>query len=74
MRYRVGMQTKSTSVRVDEDTLSNLRLLSDRSGVSISRLITLATAQYMTAVEKAGSIEVPLKTEASKREYPTKRK
>jgi len=60
MRYTSGMDTKSTSLRIDQVTRDRLRCLSEKSGVSITKLVTLATAYYVEQVEKSGTINVPL--------------
>lgn len=61
MRYNFAMDSRSTSVRIDELTRDRLKHLSEKSGVSITKLITLATAYYVEQVEKSGMINVPLK-------------
>lgn len=60
MRYTFLMDTKSTSLRIDQVTRDRLRCLSEKSGVSITKLVTLATAYYVEQVEKSGTINVPL--------------
>ena len=65
MRYTLSMETRSTSVRIDEATRDRLKNLSDKSGVSITKLITLATSYYIEHAESEGMINVPLK-------YPAK--
>lgn len=73
MRYTACMETRSTSVRIDEQTRNRLKELSEKSGVSITKLITLATSYYVDLVEKTGLIEVPLKIASSRSEYGAKK-
>ncbi len=61
MRYTGSMESRSTSVRIDEQTRDRLKNLSQKSGVSITKLITLATAYYVEHAEREGVINVPLK-------------
>ena len=55
------MDSRSTSVRIDEQTRDRLKQLAGKSGVSITKLITLATAYYVEHVEQTGIINVPLR-------------
>jgi len=55
------MEGRSTSVRIDEQTRDRLKRLAEKSGVSITKLITLASAYYVEHVEQTGMINVPLK-------------
>jgi predicted DNA-binding ribbon-helix-helix protein len=74
MRYITGMQSKSTSVRVEEDAKSRLKRISGNSGVSVTKLITLATYLYDEHVRKTGNISIPMRTAVaeSEGEYQTK--
>lgn len=72
MRYTACMETRSTSVRIDEQTRNRLKELSEKSGVSITKLITLATSYYVELVEKTGLIEVRLKVASGRTEYGSK--
>lgn len=74
MRYTVPMEMRSTSVRIDEQTRDRLRDLSSKSGVSITKLITLATAYYCEQVESSGMINVPLKVASKPHDYVAKKK
>lgn len=56
-----GMEVKSTSVRIDEETRDRLKRLAEKSGISITKLITLASAYYVQHVEQTGNINVPVK-------------
>jgi len=59
-RYDTGMASKSTSVRIDDDSLERLRRLSESTGVSVTRLISLAACQYADRVEQEGGLMLPL--------------
>lgn len=66
-RYESGMRKKSTSVRVDSETVERLKNLSEMTGLSVTRLITLATSRYADMIEDQDRIEIPLRRVAEQR-------
>ena len=52
--------TKSTSVRIDQEAIDRLRRLSDHCGVSVAKLLTLAVGRFVDQVESNGELRVPL--------------
>ena len=60
MRYIVCMQSKSTSVRVEELAKERLKAIGRKSGVSVTKLITLATYLYAEHVQRTGTINIPI--------------
>ena len=59
-------EKKSISVRLDADAQAALKQLSESSGISVTKLLTLAVFNYCEHVDKAGKINVPLAGKAKK--------
>ncbi len=71
--------SKSTSVRIENDATERLKPISERSGVSVTKLITLACYLYAEHVQKTGEINIALKDQPPKvaeprTEYGSKKK
>ena len=56
--YIAGMSSTSSTVRIDPEAHEALKELSSKSGISITRLITLAVAKYVEHVRETGSISL----------------
>lgn len=50
-------------VRFDQPTTDRLKKVSDRSGISVSKLVRIATEKYLTEVESGNTVPVPMREE-----------
>ena len=56
--YSAGMSSTSSTVRIEPEAHEALKELASKSGISITRLITLAVAKYVEHVRETGSISL----------------
>ena len=47
-------------VRFDEATSARLKSISDRTGIAVSKLVRMATEEWLDETERAGKIQISL--------------